>query len=81
VYVVSSREIRYIQLFVGKPFFGCNAGFSTANLPKLLRAVVGADVSSYRACGDRPRGIGGTWKQAITQLLLRKVLPAKYQKI
>jgi hypothetical protein len=44
---MSSREMRYIQLSVGKVFFGCSTSFSPINLPKPLCVVVGADVSSY----------------------------------
>jgi hypothetical protein len=37
-------------------------------------------MSSFRARSGRTRGIVGTWKQAVTQLFLRKVLPANHQK-
>jgi hypothetical protein len=52
VYVASSREMRYIHLSAGKLFFGCRTRFSLANLPKLLCAVVGADVSTFFAIID-----------------------------
>ena len=76
--VVERNEI--YTLVCGKTFFGCRARFSPANLPEPLHDVVGADMSSFRARGGRPRGIVGTWKQAVTQLFLRKVLPANHQK-
>jgi hypothetical protein len=76
----SSREMRYIHLSTGKLFFGCRTHFSPANLPELLHAIVGSDISSFRAHGGRPRGIVSTWKQAVTQLFLRNAPPANHQK-
>jgi hypothetical protein len=61
-------------------FFGCRTRFSPTNLPEPLHAVVGADMSSFRARDCRPCGTVSTWKQAVTQLFLRNVLPANHQK-
>jgi hypothetical protein len=47
VYAVSSREMRYIHLSAGKLFFDYRVRFSPANLPELLCAAVGDNVSSY----------------------------------
>jgi hypothetical protein len=63
--VIERNEIYTIAR--GKTFLGCRARFCTANLPELLCAVVGADMSSFWVHGGRPRGIVGTWKQAVTQ--------------
>jgi hypothetical protein len=76
--VVERNEI--YTLVYGKTFSGCRSRFSPANLPKPLHAIVGADMPSFQAHGGRPRGIVGTWKQAVTQLFLRKVLSANHQK-
>jgi hypothetical protein len=47
--VVERHEM--YKLVRGKTFFGCRVRFSLSNLPEPLCAVVGADVSSYRARG------------------------------
>jgi hypothetical protein len=76
-HVVERNEI--YTLVSGKTFFGCRACFSLANLPEPLYAVVGADMSSFRAHDGRPCAIVGTWKQAVTHFFLRNVLPASHQ--
>jgi hypothetical protein len=68
-------------LVCGETFFWLSHVLFCCQHTEPLYAIVGADVSSYRACDGRPRGIGDTWKEAVTQLLVRKVLPAKHQKI
>jgi hypothetical protein len=76
--IVETNDI--YTLVNGKTFFGYHARFYPANLPEPLYAIVGADMSSFRARGGRPRGIVSTWKQVVTQLFLRKVLPGNHQK-
>jgi hypothetical protein len=77
--IVERNEI--YTLVCGKTFFfGCRTRFSPTNLPEPLHAVVGADMSSFRARDCRPCGTVSTWKQAVTQLFLRNVLPANHQK-
>jgi hypothetical protein len=76
--VVERNEI--YTLVCGKTFLWLSHTLSPANLPELLHVVVGADMSSFQECGGRPCGMVDTWKQAVTQLFLRKVLPANHQK-
>jgi hypothetical protein len=67
-------------LVCSKTFFGCRVPFSPANLPEPLHAIVGADMSSFRARGGWTRVIVDTWKQVVTQMFLRKILHANHQK-
>jgi hypothetical protein len=79
VYTASSRGMRYIHFSAGKRIFGCHARFTPANLLEPLRAIIGADMSSFRARGCRTCGIFGTWKQVVNHFFLRNVLPANHQ--
>jgi hypothetical protein len=71
--------VNNIHLSARKLYFGCCALFCPTNLPEPLHAIVGANMSSFQARSGRTRGIVGTWKQVVTQLFLRKVLPANHQ--
>jgi hypothetical protein len=77
-HVIETIEI--YTLVCGKTFFGYRARFSPVNLLEPLCVVVGDNMSSFRERSSRPRGIVGTWKQAVTQLFLRKFFPANHQK-